>query len=307
MKRNAFTLLELMLVMAVMGMMGTLAIGSYRGIQRGMEERGVMQNVNQFLKSAYSRAQIDRQPVLVYFWNETIAEESNSQELIVVGHAVAVRPFGRVSSVQGNYLYDEFGDLRSNSHIKNIDEEEMAGNQESSAGNNFDYAGNRTYIYKIDAEGGTLRKTLISQTTVQQKMTEPIFGGVGASNNTQGNNGNSSGANFVEIPVYCYMISSADSSGVTWKPGDLYGFEFQELTLPHNYIFGSNYSKQESSPIVNISTVPRFLPGLNKGSGSAGSASSTTINICAIRPDSSGEMTAITIGTTQDPRQSITE
>lgn len=307
MKRNAFTLLELMLVMAVMGMMGTLAIGSYRGIQRGMEERGVMQNVNQFLKTAYSRAQIDRLPVLVYFWNETIAEESDSQELIVVGRAVAVRPFGRISSVQGNYLYDEFGDLRSNSHINNIDEEEEQGIASSSAGQNHDYPGNRTYIYKIDSQGGTLRKTLISQTTVMQTLTEPVFGGRIVSSGTSQGGGNTQGSNFVEIPVYCYMVSSADSSGVSWKTGDLYGFEFQELVLPHNYIFGSNYSRTESSPIVNLSTVPRFLPGLNRGSGSAGSASGTSVNICSLRPNSSGEMTAQTIGTTQDPRQSITE
>jgi prepilin-type N-terminal cleavage/methylation domain-containing protein len=300
MKRNAFTLLELMLVMAIMGMMGTLAVGSYRGIQRGMEERGVMQNVNQFLKSAYSRAQIDRQPVVVYLWNETVSEETETKELHVSGHAVAVRPFGRVSSVQGNYIYDEFGDLRSNSNIRNIDETDE--NNSSVSTSNIDYPGNRTYIYKIDASTSPMRKTLISQTTILQELTEPVFGGrdFGGSGEQE-----DTGSNFKKIPAYCYVISSADSSGVKWQSGDLYGFEFQELVLPKNYIFGSNYSKTESSPIVNLTTIPKFLPGVNSGAGSSGSASGSSFEVCAIRPNAAGEMTAVTIGQSQDPRQAV--
>lgn len=301
MKRHAFTLLELLLVMALMGMMGAVTVGAYRGMQRGMEERGVMQNVNQFLKSAYARAQIDRRPVVVYLWNETISEEKDNQDLVVVGHAVAVRPFGRLSGVQGNLLYDEYGDLRSNSYVKDIDdgtESEFSGRDE---------AGNRTYIYKVDTSSSPMRRTLISQTTKQIALSEPVLG-VGRV--IQGGEESSSfagggGSRLVEMPVYCYVKSSADQSGVSWETGDAYGFEFQELVLPHNYIFGTEYSESESSPVKNLSIIPRFLPGVNSGSGSSGQASDYSFRISALRPDEQGEMSAVDIGTTVDPREAV--
>ena len=80
--KRAFTLLELLVVMAIMGFMGTLSVAGYRAMRRGMEERSVMQNVNQFIRSAYQRAQIDRQPVSVYFWNETLRDASNADETV---------------------------------------------------------------------------------------------------------------------------------------------------------------------------------------------------------------------------------
>lgn len=296
--KRAFTLLELLLVMAIMGMMGTVAVGAYRGMQRGMEERGVMQNVNQFLKSAYSRAQIDRLPVVVYLWNETIQEEKDNKDLVVVGHAVAVRPFGRITGVQGNYLYDEYGDLRSNANVTSVDD----GTESSYSGS--DDAGNRTYIYKIDASASPMRRSIISQTTKLLSQREPVFGcsrTVGDSSSGDAAGGGMS--NMVEIPVYCYVKSSADQSGVSWNTGDAYGFEFQELVLPHNYIFGSSYSKSEKSPISNLSVIPRFLPGANSGTGAAGEANDYTFEVNAIRPDSSGNMTTYKIGSTVDPRR----
>ena len=293
--RKAFTLLELLLVMAIMGMMGTVAVGAYRGMQRGMEERGVMQNVNEFLKSAYSRAQIDRLPVVVYLWNETIQKETDNKDLVVVGHAVAVRPFGRLTGVQGNYLYDEYGDLRSNANVASIDE----GVESSYSGS--DDAGNRTYIYKIDASASPMRRSIISQTTKLLYLNEPVFGCRGGA--VGGSEPGGGTAKMVELPVYCYVKSSADQSGVAWKTGDAYGFEFQELVLPHNYIFGSAYSQSETSPIQNLSVIPRFLPGENSGSGSSGEASDYSFEVNAIRPDSSGAMTTYKIGSTDDPRR----
>ena len=53
-----------------MGLLGTVSVGGYRAMQRGMEERGVMENVNAVIKTAYERAQIDRRPTVMYFWNE---------------------------------------------------------------------------------------------------------------------------------------------------------------------------------------------------------------------------------------------
>ena len=109
--KKAFTLLELLVVMGIVGLLGTVSVGGYHAMQRGMEERGVMQNVNAFVRAAYHRAQIDRQPTAVYFWNETVRSRTMDEHEIVVGKAVAVRRFGRFSRVSGSVLIDEFADL----------------------------------------------------------------------------------------------------------------------------------------------------------------------------------------------------
>ena len=48
------------MVVLIMGILGSITVGGYRAMQRGMEERGVMENVNHFIRAAYRRAQIDR-------------------------------------------------------------------------------------------------------------------------------------------------------------------------------------------------------------------------------------------------------
>ena len=99
------------MVVMIMALLGTITVGGYRAMQRGMEERGAMENANHFIRAAYRRAQIDRQPVALWFWNETIREETDTEPMIVVGKAVAVRRAGRVSRYSDLYLFDEFGDL----------------------------------------------------------------------------------------------------------------------------------------------------------------------------------------------------
>ena len=88
--------------MGIMGMMAVMSVGGYRAMRRGMQEKAVMTNVNQFIRAAYQRAQIDRQPVAVYFWNETLRVSSDDAGNVdvVVGKAVAVRRSGRISGVQ---------------------------------------------------------------------------------------------------------------------------------------------------------------------------------------------------------------
>ena len=63
--KKAFTLVELLVVVGIMGLLGTVSVGGYRAMQRGMADKGVMENVNSFVRAAYQRAQIDRQPTAI--------------------------------------------------------------------------------------------------------------------------------------------------------------------------------------------------------------------------------------------------
>ena len=276
--KRAFTLIELLVVVAIMGLLGTVSIGGYRAMQRGMEERGVMQNVNEFMKAAYQRAQIDRAPVAVYFWNETLREETDTETLIVVGKAVAVRRAGRISGVTGSYLRDEFGDLRYSRLTLDEDEDEDREGGTSEDG---------IYLYQINgaADGAERKRSIISQSTQAKPVSQELALGQGS----------------VEIDAYAYEL--LDRNGVTWAVGDGYGFEFAEIQLPKNFIFGTSYRTDTASPVQEVQK-SLFTPGqVSAGSGAtAGSGSSgRTIQVCSLRPNASGEIAAQPVDTSDDP------
>ncbi len=274
MKRNGFTLLELLVVIGLMGYMGTIAVGGYRAMRRGMEERSVLQNVSQFIRSAYQRAQIDRTPVHVYFWNETLREETTDTPIQVVGRAVAVRRSGRFTSVSGNdLLIDEFSDLKSLSGETDDDDSSSSSSSGSQMGR---------FLYKMNGDetsSGTIPRSTISETTVKTTSSELLL----------------SKGNSVTFTDYAYKV--IDAGGVSWKAGMAYGFEFADIQLPHGYLFGSTYSKSTSSPISGES-------GMHFTISSTGSASydkGGTVDVYSLRPGSSGSITAQKVGSSDKP------
>ena len=54
---------------------------------------------------------VDRVPTAVFCYNRMLREATADDNAVVVGEAVAIRRAGRITRAQGNYLYDEFGDL----------------------------------------------------------------------------------------------------------------------------------------------------------------------------------------------------
>jgi len=274
---RAFTLIELMLVMAIMGLLGTISIGGFRAMRRGMEQSAVMRNVDQFIHNAYLRAVIDRQPTAVYFWNETRRAESDTESLLVVGRAVAVRRAGRISGTDGNYLIDEFGDLRYSAGTDEKGEEESSGDEAEN--------GIKTYLYKMNEGSGLSDRSEVSSATlykgqnIDQMMTDSEW---------------SIRHSGTAAYVAAYGWYTKDTG---WKIGDAYGFEFAEITLPNNYIFGSSFKKKTDDPIEKLSAVVKCSPGRASGS----------VTIYQIRPGADGTPTAKRIDDTQsadkDPSQ----
>lgn len=284
MKRRGFTLIELLTVVAIMGILLGVTVANYQASQRGMEERSVIQNVNQFIRSAYQRAQIDRQPVTVYFWNETLKSETANEPPVVVGHAVAVRRAGRLTRVKNrNILIDEFGDL---SFRRLILDEDESGETFSRGGK-----GGGIRLYKMNGdEGDQEEASTVYETTRREPITEPLLlGGEGT------------------FECYAFEVDGeADDNTANWQVGDAYGFEFAEIQLPHGYLFGKNYSKSVGRIVDGKKIVMRFCAGANTGNGSvSGTIGRDTIEVCTLKPDKSGELQAITYATSDSPTKPL--
>ena len=288
MKRSAFTLVELLMVMMIMGLLGTLTVGGYRAMQRGMEERGVMENVNHFIRAAYRRAQIDRQPVAIYFWNETLREETDTEPIIVVGRAVAVRRAGRISRFFDPYLYDEFGDLDKERLVENADDEDGENVNSGSTEND-----NLVPLYKMNSKTSNGR-SLVSQTTknVTDQNRDTLL--------------STGEMRVVEIPCYAYVLKDAGTAG-EWHAGDAYGLEFAEIQLPHGYLFGSSYKRRPQDKISAGDYKAMWVDvSINSGSGSdEGATGMSTIQIYSLRPGKSGELEAQQVATTDKPTEGM--
>ena len=279
---KGFTLIELLVVMGIMGILGTASVGGYRAMQRGMEERGVMQSVNSLIRSAYQRAQIDRQPTAVYFWNETIRGETADENEIVVGKAVAIRRHGRLSDVKGTKLVDEFGDLDL---TYSAEDTGLAGSK------------SRIYLYPIDIlsdiqSSTTLKRSVVSGSVVDAQETAIFLSGVKSDNTSD-----------QEIPAFAFEC--IDAGGIQWKAGMAYGLEFMSLELPRNYIFGNSYSKDAGNPIREAGTLT-FDVGLNTGHGlsTGGTSGRNTITVYSLRPDGAS-LTARSVATSENPEKNL--
>ena len=225
--QRAFTLIELLVVMAIMGLLGTISVGGYRAMQRGMEQRGVLLNVRQFVLAAQERARIDRVPVNVYFWNETLREETDTEPPVIVGKAAAVRRTGRITQVGDNHLYDEFGDLRAMA-----DEADASGNVNVSTGSK-----QGLFLYRIGKSTNFERSLIAPDTKANKDFAVYVDARLPDDPDA-------------EIQPYGFRV--IEKNGVSWKTGDAYGFAFEEIQLPKNYIFGSSYSEKTSSPVTEI-------------------------------------------------------
>ena len=295
--KKGFTLIELLVVIGIMGLLGTASVGGYRQMRRGMEEKGVLQDATYFIRAAYQRAQIDRQPTAVVFWNETLRGDSDNadESAIVVGRAVAVRRSGRISRLDDNVLYDEFSDLS----LSFPPDGSSGGSSKSTM---YLYPMDR--LQDMDSSSTILRSLvetasslysdgdrLIALTGDRMTVTEQMSG--------DADSGERSGY------LYYYGFKIRDKNSVEWKAGMAYGFEFAHMELPHGYIFGNSYSSTSGNPVTPAGTLV-FDVAANSGNGiadgsSAGIIGRKKVPIYALRPDPSGNLSAAKIGETTDP------
>jgi len=264
---KGFTLLELMVVVGIMGLLGTVSVGAYQQMQRGMEERGVKENANRFIDMVFQRSRIDRKPTAVYYWNERVRDETDDDNAIFVGKAVAIRSRGRVSGKKGSVIFDEFGDLEQY--------------DESGAFKEFDSSEPQVRLYKF--ENGNDVKVYSAQAWMEREKIDS------AEFMTADPEGDRTGVTEKRtMYLFGYKVS-----GGSWNVGDLYGMEFQTFQLPHGYIFGSNLPSTRGGDTMTAGKCLFFSPYGD---------SSGTIQLYAMRPGSSGNLSPVSIGTTDKPK-----
>ena len=294
MMKRAFTLIELLVVIGIMGILGTASVGGYRAMSRGMEEKGVMQDVNSLVRAAYQRAQVDRQPTAIFFWNETIRAATADDNEIVVGHAVAVRRSGRLTKVEGMNLYDEFADLNLLYPTDDGTSSSSGGSNNKGASGSSSSDSDAWYLYPMDrisASNTQINRSLVAGTAYGKQMTLMYLTDLTKKDKDSGN-----------LTVYGFRM--IDQGGVSWQPGMAYGFEFANIELPHGYIFESNYKKDVNNPIQEAG-VMIFDVGYNNGNGVGGGddgmGSRTSVNVYALQPGADGSLQAKLVGKSEKP------
>lgn len=248
--RKGFTLLELLVVVAIMGILGVAAAASYNQVIRGMTERGAVAAVTGVLRAAKERAHVDRQPTAVYCYNRLLTEPSEHGEDNgkAAGVVIAVRRVGRLSRVSGEFLYDEFADLDSVYTV-------VTDKNELKKGGGF-------RLYRFAEERPPFAYSIVSDRVYGDKDSEwmTFFSG--------------GQTNYYSV---AYFEKQSSDFPASWRNGDGYGVQFMELQLPAGYVFEQQIPS--SAKAISQPKVYYFSPD-----GTA----NETVDIYSTKPDVSG-------------------
>ena len=216
--------MELMVVVGIMAFLGVAATGGYNALQRGIAERGAVDAASALLKAAKERAMVDRVPTAVFCYNRMVREATDDENAIVVGEAVAIRRAGRITRVQGNYLYDEFGDL-DRSYDATTRRDELSERKGMRLWR-FDDQPMQKMQYSVVADGVFDDRNVPGVSFMP--WGDQLNGSGMASSNTQ-----------LRVCAF-YNLGTSNYEPASWKVGNGYGFEFQSLRLPDDFVFGSS-------------------------------------------------------------------
>lgn len=227
--KRAFTLVELLVVVGILAAMATLSIGSYFGVVRGMADRGAVAAATSILSIAEARACLDLTPTMVFFYNDLVQREDDSEgtDFVAAGFAIAVRRAGRLTGVDKPYLLDEFADLN--------DTYDLAENRNKlTRGDSF-------RLYRMDYSKKDMEYSLVYSTVVEYQIgmnldsqylvEKPVARDFKKQSDNRKEDVN-------ELLAYAFKDTGRGES-VDWKVGDAYGYEFARIQLPNNYIFGN--------------------------------------------------------------------
>ncbi len=230
--KKAFTLLELMVVMAIMGSMAAMAIGGYRSYIRGMADRSALVAVQSMVDMAAQRAEVDRRPAVIYFYDELLQRDDEGKGRDRAGHGIAyaIRPEGRVTMVDGDRIYDEFGPDGGEGVL-------------------------RGRLYLMD---GTAKSFVVED--MKREYRDEVFVMTGQElgkdtenlpTSVQGLLKEESPKSGKQILTYAWRMTSGDVP----RPGDVFGVKFATCTLPDGYFFTASPPSQIGQPTTPTKTI----------------------------------------------------
>lgn len=213
--RRGFSLLELLAVMSIMAMLSTLAVTSYFSAIRGMAARGAKKQFQNTLTLARQRACIDGARVSLMAFNDIGSYEDDGTTVKEwVPSYVVCKELGRMSFVSGNYLFDEFSDLK-----------QLFGEEESGAGSSDISRVGGIRLYNLSSGFWSLVKPFVTLRTVGGSNAELLYSGKTHT--------------FKAYSFERQTGAGSQSSGASaWKVGDAYGIEVAPVqTLPKGFTF----------------------------------------------------------------------
>ena len=232
--RRAFTLMELMVVVGIMAFLGVAATNGYNALQRGMAERAAVDAASAILKAAKERAMVDRVPTAVFCYNRMLREATADENAVVVGEAVAIRRAGRISRAQGNYLYDEFGDLDCSYDRLSTGQMGELQNRKGMRLWRFDDRRMSQMQYSVVADA-VLDDDDVPGVSFMPWGDQLDGGSGGASSN-------------IEIRACAFFnLKKSSHEPPAWQVGNGYGFEFQTIRLPEGFIFKNSVPSRVGS------------------------------------------------------------
>ena len=281
--RAAFTLVELLVVIGLMAMLGTISVGGYFAAVRGMTDRGAKQDTVSLIRLAMQTALIDQKPTAVLFYNrrtqdaDTTSGEDTGAE--IVGMAVAIKTAGRISLIEDNILVDEFADWNQSYP--------MSSDSSSDVGMRF-Y--NMTDLNRLE-QGIEACSSLMNPwvSPVRDNLNEEWMAAAGTKlgvwcstfKKDGSQNQDFSGTAFPNGNNQRWGFQFKEQGQVSWKVGDAYGVEVASFQLPKGYIFGDHApNSTRIEPVKSLFFNPAEVSNVNRYEFKL----NTTVKISAYRP-----------------------
>ena len=245
--KSAFTLVELMVVIGLMAMLGTISVTGYFAAARGMSDRGAVEDTRAMIRQAMQVCAIDQTPTAVLFYNhqtEIGAPETS------VGSAVVIKMVGRISYVDGDVIVDEFADWNQSCPVATAGQN----NSGNDKGVRFYRMMDLNQVGKGIDQCSSLVSTAVEPITLNTEYMLASgrqvgdfcndFEKRGADNKkfsgTSYDNGNNQ--------RWGHRLRTKD---IAWKAGDAYGVEIGSLDLPKGYIY-NNKRPSSSGKIQSV-------------------------------------------------------
>jgi len=257
--KAAFTLVELMVVIGLMALLGTFSVTGYFAAVRGMSDRAALDDTRSLIRLAMQTCLIDQTPTAVLFYNhqnqvQTDTVSSEEVQATSSGSAIAIKMAGRITSVKGNILLDEFADWNQSYPVSSSkassdsgvrfynmkDLDKVADGIDKCSSLMKDYV----EVVKFDTEYMLTAGLQVSQFCRDFKKNPE-------------DNKDFSGTTYANGNNYRWGRGVQDRNGITWKIGDAYGVEIATLDLPKGYIFGSQEPNSlKVKPVKSLSFSP---------------------------------------------------